>query len=74
MNIGDKVKIIYDARPICECKEYPATVVRITPTGLLRIKTDEKKAGGKPVYSELFMARFPFFARGWNTLRWEPLE
>lgn len=78
MQIGDKVLLVYDARPLRKADgtpmmgQYPATVTKITKTGNLRIQSDEKQ-GEEPLYDELFPPRPLSFAKGWNTLRWRHL-
>lgn len=62
MRIGDKVTVCYKAfGPV---KKYNAEIVKITPSGLLRIKTEKEK------YNELFYPEVNGFAKGWNTLWW----
>jgi hypothetical protein len=58
---GDKVIVCYDPRPLFPYKEREGKVVKITPTGLIRIKTDDG------VYNELFDP-YTRHAKGWNTL------
>ena len=85
MRVGDQVKVIYDPRPVFPGpKTFLATVVKITPKGMLRIETLEKTVEGKPRYKELFYptlvlvgrcgGRYERYAKGWNTLWWEPLK
>ena len=69
MKKGDKVNVIYDARPLRPVNELIGEVVKITPTGLLRIVA--KYDGGE--YNELFDP-YTGFAKGWKTLRFEAID
>ena len=70
MKVGDKVKFIYDGRPLRRVIDYgEGTVTKITPSGYYRIvgKT------GNTERNELFDP-LTGLARGWNTLWFEEVS
>lgn len=70
MKIGDKVRLIYDGRPLRTMVDYGyGEVVKITPTGLLRIKGKTKETERNELFDP-----YTGFAKGWNTLRFERLQ
>lgn len=79
MKVGDKVKVIYDGRPVGPRYEMIGIVKKINPSGSLRIQASpdgEKYENGDPViYNEIFKPYHTgdgkHYARGWNTLWWE---
>ncbi len=73
MKLGDLCYLVYDARPVVPVvKIYRAHVVKVTPTGRLRIETFAKDKSGQPVYNELFDDNGNWgVPRGWNTLKWQ---
>ena len=69
MKVGDRVKLIYDGRPLAWVAYYGEGIItKITPSGLLRIvgKT------GSCDRNELFDP-YTGFAKGWNTLWFEEI-
>lgn len=73
--VGDKVKVIYDARPVFNIRhEMEGEVIKITPTGMLRIKAENQDpvTGKVTTYNELFYCNGD--CKGWNTLWFEPIE
>ena len=80
MQIGDKVKVIYDSRPIGPRHEMVGTVKRITPAGSIEIEAIAEgithEDGNQVIYKELFHPYHKgdgkhYAKGGWNTLWWE---
>ena len=76
MKVGDKVKLVYDGYPLKLTKDYGyGEVVKITPTGLLRIKgyTEDMITHEQCDRNELFDP-YTYHAKGWNTLWFEEIQ
>lgn len=68
---GETVVIVYDARPVVSAvKIMNATVVKVTLSGMIRIKTVALNSRNEPLYNELFYPAENGMAKGWNTLYW----
>ena len=76
IKVADRVRLIYDGYPFKLTKDYGyGEVVKVTPTGLLRIigYTKDAITQKRTDRSELFDPRTGY-AKGWNTLWFEQLE
>lgn len=71
--IGQKVKVIYDPRPLFPRKEFDGVVKEITQSGFLKIETGQPHYDIQLFHSPMTSA-YRRNARGWNTLWWEPVS
>lgn len=72
LKVGDKVRLIYDARPLKRKTDHGyGEIIKITPTGLLRIMgmTGIENDGRDELFNP-----YTGYAKGWNTLRFEEID
>lgn len=69
IKVGDKVEVVYDARPLQPVEVKSGVVSKVTRSGFIKIKT------GNPIWDALLFHAFNLRnARGWNTLSWREVR